>query len=267
MNSEKNIINSKKVFLIAGPCVIENEDMAFNIAKKLKAITEKLNVDFVFKASYKKENRTKLESFTGPGLEKGIQILKKIKKELNISITTDVHNTEDIVKIQDVVDIIQIPAFLCRQTDILIQAAKSNKIVNVKKGPFLSGESCKFIIEKIRNSGNEQIIITERGNSFGYKDLIVDIRNIPIIQQYQVPVVLDVTHANQKPNQNTGKSGGTPKYIETLAYAGVAAGANGLFVETHPQPEKALSDGSNMLHLDKIESLLKKIIAINKVIS
>ena len=265
--SKQNIINSKNLFLIAGPCVIENEQITFDIAKKLKSITQKLNIDFIFKASYKKENRTKLDSFTGPGLEQGIEILKRIKKDLNISITTDVHNTEDILKIHDIVDIIQIPAFLCRQTDILVQAAKSKKIVNVKKGPFLSGESCKFIIDKIRKSGNQKIMITERGNSFGYENLIVDIRNIPIIQQYEVPVILDVTHSNQKPNQNSGKSGGTPEYIETLAYAGVAAGADGLFLETHPNPKKALSDGSNMLHLDKIEPLLKKIIAIRKILS
>lgn len=265
--SKKNTINSKKIFLIAGPCVIENEQITFDIAKKLKSITEKLNINFIFKASYKKENRTKLDSFTGPGLEKGVEILKRIKNDLNISITTDVHNAEDVLQVQDVVDIIQIPAFLCRQTDILIQAAKSNKIINVKKGPFLSGESCKFIIDKIRKSGNQDIMITERGNSFGYENLIVDIRNIPIIQKYEVPVILDVTHANQKPNQTTGKSGGTPQYIDTLAYAGVAAGADGLFLETHPNPKQALSDGSNMLHLDRIEPLLKKIIAIKQVVS
>jgi 2-dehydro-3-deoxyphosphooctonate aldolase (KDO 8-P synthase) len=265
--SKKNTINSKKIFLIAGPCVIENEQITFDIAKKLKSITEKLNIDFIFKASYKKENRTKLDSFTGPGLEKGVEILKRIKNDLNIPITTDVHNAEDVLQVQDVVDIIQIPAFLCRQTDILIQAAKSNKIINVKKGPFLSGESCKFIIDKIRKSGNQDIMITERGNSFGYENLIVDIRNIPIIQKYEVPVILDVTHANQKPNQTTGKSGGTPQYIDTLAYAGVAAGADGLFLETHPNPKQALSDGSNMLHLDRIEPLLKKIIAIKQVVS
>ena len=266
MMSKQNIINSKNLFLIAGPCVIENEQITFDIAKKLKSITQKLNVDFIFKASYKKENRTKLDSFTGPGLEQGVEILKKIKKDLNISITTDVHNTEDILKIHDIVDIIQIPAFLCRQTDILVQAAKSKKIVNVKKGPFLSGESCKFIIEKIRQSGNQDIMITERGNSFGYENLIVDMRNIPIIKRYNVPVCLDVTHSNQKPNQTSGKSGGTPEYIETIALAGIAAGANGVFLETHPNPQQALSDGSNMLELNKVEYLLKKMIAIKNIL-
>jgi len=266
MMSKQNIINSKNLFLIAGPCVIENEQITFDIAKKLKSITQKLNVDFIFKASYKKANRTKLDSFTGPGLKKGREILTRIKKDLNLLITTDVHNTKDILEIHDIIDIIQIPAFLCRQTDILVQAAKCNKIVNVKKGPFLSGESCKFIIEKIRQSGNQQIMITERGNSFGYENLIVDMRNIPIIKQYNVPVCLDVTHSNQKPNQTSGKSGGTPEYIETIALAGIAAGANGVFLETHPNPQQALSDGSNMLELNKVEDLLKKMIAIKNIL-
>ena len=266
MISLQKMIKSENLFLIAGPCVIENEEITFQIANKIKSIANKLNIDFVFKASYKKENRTQLNSFTGPGLEKGIEILQRIKNKLNIRLTTDLHNAQDISKIKDVIDIIQIPAFLSRQTDILIEAAKTNKFINVKKGPFLSGESCQFIIEKIRKSGNNQIIITERGNSFGYQNLIVDMRNIPIIQEYQVPVFLDATHSNQKPNQNTGESGGTPKYIETLACAGVAAGINGIFIETHPNPEKALSDGSNMLHIEKLEPLLKKLISIKKAL-
>ena len=260
-------INTKKLFLIAGPCVIENEKITFEIAKEIKKICSQLNIEFIFKASYKKENRTKLNSFRGPGIEKGIEILKKIKKELNLHITTDVHNATEIKIIEDVVDIIQIPAFLCRQTDILLNAANTTKYINVKKGPFLSGEACKFIIEKIRKSGNNQILITERGNSFGYQDLVVDMRNIPIIKNYNVPVILDATHSNQKPNQNIGKSGGTPQFIETLACAGIAAGANGIFLETHPNPKKALSDGTNMLPLNKLENLLKKLILIRKVIN
>lgn len=267
MESIKHIIQSKGLFLIAGPCVIENADLTFEIASKLKEVTSQLNMPFIFKASYKKENRTKLNSFTGPGINEGIQILKHIKDELNIPITTDVHNTKDIEHIADIIDIIQIPAFLCRQTDILIAAAETNKYVNVKKGPFLSGESCQFIIEKIRNSGNNNIIMTERGNSFGYQDLVVDMRNISIINKYQVTTVLDATHSNQKPNQSFGKSGGTPEFIETLACAGVASGVNGIFLETHPDPKNALSDGSNMLPLHEIENLLKKLIAIKKAIS
>ncbi len=266
MNNLKNLINSKKLFLIAGPCVIESESITYKIAETLKNITSKLDIPFIFKASFKKENRTKLSSYTGPGIKDGIDMLKKIKKELKVPITTDVHNTNDINYIRDVIDIIQIPAFLCRQTDILIEAAKSDKIINVKKGPFLSGESCQFIIEKLIQSGNTNIIITERGNCFGYQDLIVDMRNIPIIQQYNTPVVLDITHSNQKPNQSNGKSGGTPQFIETLACAGVAAGANGIFLETHPSPLKSLSDGSNMLKLEKVEDLLVKLHKIKKSI-
>tara|TARA_A100001015_G_C15044474_1_gene742519 strand:- start:3045 stop:3848 length:804 start_codon:yes stop_codon:yes gene_type:complete len=267
MKSLTNNTLSQKLFLIAGPCVIEDRKTTYEIAEKIKYITGKLNIPFIFKASYKKENRTKLSSFRGPGLNEGIQVLKNIKERLNIPITTDVHNVNDVEKVQKHVDIIQIPAFLCRQTDILISAAKTKKYINVKKGPFLSGESCQFIVEKLINSGNQKIIITERGNSFGYENLVVDMRNIPIIKNYQVPVVLDATHSNQKPNQHTGNSGGTPNFIETLACAGVASGANGIFLETHPKPNKALSDGSNMLPLDKLEKLLEKLIKIKKAIN
>jgi len=267
MNNIDNLIHSDQLFLIAGPCVIEDIDTTFHIAEKIKLITDHLNIPFIFKASYKKENRSKLNSFTGPGLKQGLEILRQIKEELNLKITTDVHNAYDVKAVSEVVDIIQIPAFLCRQTDILVKAAKTKKYINVKKGPFLSGESCKFIVNKIRDSGNDKIIITERGNSFGYQDLIVDMRNIPIIKKQNVPVVLDVTHSNQKPNQNSGVSGGTPEFIETLACSGVAAGANGVFLETHPHPKKALSDGSNMLELKKLEKLLNKIIQIKQVVS
>ena len=260
------MIENNKLFIIAGPCVIENEQTTLEIATKIKSITDKLKVNFIFKASYEKANRSRLDSFTGTGIEKGLSILKTIKSELNIPITTDIHSEYDIEKCKDIIDIIQIPAFLCRQTNLLIAAAKTNKYVNVKKGPFLSGESCKFIINKIVQSGNSKIILTERGNSFGYENLIVDMRNIPIMKKNNIPIVLDATHSNQKPNQATGKSGGTPEFIETIACAGIAAGADGIFLETHPNPKEALSDGSNMLHLDKLEKLLKKLVAIKKVI-
>ena len=225
-----------------------------------------LSIPFIFKASYDKANRSSKDSYRGPGIKEGLTILKKIKDQLEIPIITDVHSTNDISQLNGLIDIIQIPAFLCRQTDILMAAAKTNKIINVKKGPFLSGESCQFIIEKIQKSGNRQILITERGNSFGYQNLVVDMRNIPIIKKYQVPVIIDATHSNQKPNQPIGQSGGTPDFIETIAHAGIAAGANGIFLETHPDPTKALSDGSNMLPLSKLEALLVQLIAIKKIV-
>ena len=267
MNNLNINFDTNTFFLISGPCVIENEQITYEVAETLKNITIKHNIPFIFKASFKKENRTQLSSFTGPGIEKGLKILENIKKELGIYITTDVHNIYDIKNVKSIVDIIQIPAFLCRQTDILIEAAESGKIINVKKGPFLSGSSCKFIIDKLEKSGNDNIIITERGNCFGYQDLIVDMRNIPIIKQYNTSVVLDVTHSNQKPNQTTGTSGGTPEFIETLACAGIAAGADGIFLETHPNPSEALSDGSNMLPLKDVEKLLIKLNKIKNAIS
>ncbi|MAZ56008.1 MAG: 3-deoxy-8-phosphooctulonate synthase [Flavobacteriales bacterium] len=267
MESINQLINSNKLFLVAGPCVIEDEQITFEIAQKIKNICKKLNISFIFKASYKKENRTKLESFRGPGLKKGMEILMHIKNKLNIPITTDFHNAEEIIQSGHLVDIIQIPAFLCRQTDILIAAAKTKKFINVKKGPFLSGESCQFIIEKIRQSGNNNIIITERGNSFGYQELVVDVRNIPIIKNFNVPVIIDATHSNQQPNQYIGRSGGRPEFIETIATACVAAGANGVFLETHPDPSTALSDGSNMLELANLECLLKKLALIKNTLN
>jgi len=266
MNSIQNILKSKKLFLIAGPCVIENEQITFEIAHEIKRITNKLNIPFIFKASYKKENRTKSNSFCGPGIEEGLEILDRIKQKLNVPITTDFHNAKDITQSGNLVDIIQIPAFLCRQTDLLIAAAKTNQYINVKKGPFLSGESCQFIIEKIKKYGSNKIMITERGNSFGYQDLVVDIRNIPIIKNYNTPVIIDATHSNQMPNQSIGKSGGKPEFIETLSMACVAAGSNGVFLETHPNPQNALSDGSNMLSLNKLEVLLKKLIRIKSAL-
>ena len=266
LNFDK-IKKSKKLILIAGPCVIENEKTTFEIAEKLKIISNKFEIPFIFKASYQKANRTKWNSYSGPGIDKGLEILKKIKDDLHLALTTDVHSVNDVKKVNKIIDIIQIPAFLSRQTDILVAAAKTNKIINVKKAPFLSGESCKFILQKINKSGNLNTIITERGNSFGYHNLIVDMRNIPIIKKNNVPVIIDATHSNQKPNQKTGKSGGTPKFIETIACAGIASGADGVFVETHPNPSLSLSDGSNMLKIDKLEPLIEKLIAIKKIIN
>ena len=267
MISIKQILDSNNLFLIAGPCVIENEKITFEIAQKIKHIANKLDIPFIFKASYSKANRSKLDSFTGPGIEQGLNILKGIKDKLDLPITTDVHSADDIQKVKHVIDIIQIPAFLCRQTDLLVLAAKTNKHVNVKKGPFLSGESCQYITDKIKNYSDKKILLTERGNSFGYENLIVDMRNIPILKMHNTAVVLDATHSTQKPNQINGVTGGTPQYIETLACAGVASGANGIFIETHPNPQKALSDGSNMLPLGKLENLLKKLISIHNAIN
>ena len=266
MISLEKILNSKKLFLISGPCVIENKNATLEIASRIKDITTELDIPFIFKASYQKANRSRIDSFTGPGIEDGLNTLKTIKDKLSIPITSDIHSVEDIKKASNILDIIQIPAFLCRQTDLLIAAGKTNKYVNVKKGPFLSGEACQFIINKIKSTKNNKIIITERGNSFGYENLIVDMRNIPILQRNNCPVVIDVTHSNQKPNQKEGISGGTPEFIDTIACAGVAAGANGIFLETHPSPKDALSDGSNMLKTSQLKKLLSKLIAINKTL-
>ena len=263
----KQLIKKDKFFLIAGPCVIENEKDTIEIAEKIKKITDELKIQFIFKSSYKKANRTKLNSFTGIGDEKGLKILKKISKHLNIPVTTDVHSALEAKIASEYIDIIQIPAFLCRQTDILISAANTKKIINIKKGPFMSAESIKFIIEKVTCQNNENVMITERGNSFGYQDMIVDIRNIPIMKSFGKPVILDITHSMQKPNQNEGVSGGTPLFIETLGCAGIAANVDGIFLETHPNPKKALSDGNTMLKLNQLKKMLKKFVAIKKAIS
>ena len=254
-------------FLIAGPCVIENHELPLQIATELKTICGDLHIPFIFKASLRKANRTSGNSFTGIGDSQAIDILRNVKAELNIGITTDVHDTSDIDMVSSVVDIIQIPAFLCRQTDLIKAAGRTEKMVNIKKGQFMSAESMKYAVSKVKSVGNENVMLTERGNSFGYNDLVVDMRNIAIMQEAGVPVILDCTHANQKLNQPSGTTSGTSKYIETLAKAGIAAGANGLFIETHPNPELALSDGSNMLKLSKIEPLLTSLIKIKKALS
>ena len=262
MNNFHNFLNTKKLFIVAGPCVIESEQKAFDIAREIQSICEKHGVFFVFKSSYTKANRTKKDSYTGPGLAEGIKILCRIKKELNIPICSDVHNCDEIKYVANNLDIIQIPAFLSRQTDLINEAAMTKKYINVKKAPFLSADACKHIVEKIESKGNQKIILTERGNSFGYDNLVVDMRNIPILKKFNHPVLIDATHSNQKPNQSSGVSGGTPEFIETIALSGVAAGADGVFIEVHSEPKDALSDGENMLKLDLLENLLIK---LNKI--
>ena len=261
-----NFTKENTFFLIAGPCVIESREETFEIANTLKTVTEKLNIPFIFKGSFKKANRTRLNSFTGIGDESAINILKEVKKELRLPITTDVHCIDDIKKVENIVDILQIPAFLCRQTDLLTYAAKTGKYINIKKGQFLSAENMKYAIEKITSNSNNNVLATERGNMFGYNDLVVDFRSIPIMKEFDVPVILDITHSLQQPNMSSGVTGGKPKFIETIAKAGIAVGADGIFLETHPDPQSAKSDGENMLKLDLVEDLLLKLKKIKESI-
>lgn len=256
-----------KFFLLAGPCVVESKDMCFRIAEKIKIISSDLDIPYVFKASYRKANRSRLDSYSGLGDEKALSILADIKKEFDIPVITDIHSAEEAIWASEVVDILQIPAFLCRQTDILVAAAKTGKIVNIKKGQFLAPESMQFVAQKVADSGNNQIILTDRGTMFGYGDLIVDYRGIPAMQKFGYPVVLDITHSLQQPNQASGVSGGQPEMIETIAKAGIAVGVNGIFIETHPNPEKAKSDGANMLNLNLLPQLLKKMLKIKMCIN
>ncbi len=253
-------------FLIAGPCVIEDEQMGFAIASKIIDITSRLNIPYIFKASYKKANRSKLDSFMGIGDELAMSILGDIGKTFDIPVLTDVHTAEEVHLAAKVVDVLQIPAFLCRQTDLLLAAGETGKVVNIKKGQFLSPEAMGFAIDKIRSTSNNQVMVTERGTTFGYGDLVIDYRGIPIMQSFDVPVVLDITHSLQQPNQPAGVTGGLPHLIETVAKAGVAVGVNGLFIETHPEPAKAKSDGANMLRLDKLEELLEKLLHIREAL-
>ena len=251
-----------RFFLIAGPCVIEDENSPLHIAETLVRTTQKLDIPFVFKASYRKANRSRLDSFTGIGDEKALKVLGKVRETFGVPVVTDIHTADEAEMAAQYVDILQIPAFLCRQTDLLVAAAKTGKVVNIKKGQFLSGESMGFAVEKVRLSGNDQVMLTERGSMFGYQDLVVDYRNIPIMQGFGVPVVLDVTHSLQHPNQASGVTGGKPEMIALIAKAGVAVGVDGIFMETHPDPAHALSDGANMLALDKVEELLKQLLLI-----
>lgn len=259
--------NSNNFFLMAGPCVIENEQMPFEICEKLKEICERLDIDLIFKASYRKVNRSKIDSFSGIGDEKALKILGEIRKKYSIPVVTDIHSAEEAEMAAKYVDILQIPAFLCRQTDLLLAAAKTNKIINIKKGQFLSAQSMKHVADKVLSVGNEKIILTDRGTMFGYQDLIVDFRSIPIMQSFNFPVVMDITHSLQQPNQAEGVSGGMPQMISTIAKAAIAVGANGIFMETHPNPSQALSDGKNMLALDKVEPLLEKLIKIKRALN
>jgi 2-dehydro-3-deoxyphosphooctonate aldolase (KDO 8-P synthase) len=253
-------------FLIAGPCVVESEEIVSEVAEKVSALAKKYSIPYVLKASYRKGNRTSAGSFTGIGDEKGLEVLQKVARQFNLPCTTDIHSEKEAATAAAYVDILQIPAFLCRQTELLLAAAETGKIVNVKKGQFLSGASMKFAVEKIRQAGNNNVLLTERGTTFGYQDLVVDYRNIPVMQETGSPVVMDCTHSLQQPNQTTGVTGGNPQMISTIASAAIASGADGLFIETHPDPSCALSDGANMLQLDMLEELLVKLVKLRKAV-
>ena len=258
--------NSENFFLLAGPCVIEGEDMALRIAERVVTMTDRLNIPYVFKGSYRKANRSRLDSFTGIGDEKALKVLQKVRDTFGVPVVTDIHAPEEAAMAAEYVDILQIPAFLCRQTDLLVAAAKTGKIVNIKKGQFLSPGAMRFAADKVVEAGNSQVMLTERGTTFGYQDLLVDYRGISEMQTFGHPVVLDVTHSLQQPNQTSGVTGGMPALIETVAKAGVAVGVDGLFMETHEDPTVAKSDGANMLKLDLLEGLLEKLIRIRQAI-
>lgn len=257
---------TRNFFLIAGPCVVESHDLVIQTATTIKAICNQLGIPFIFKASFRKANRSRMDSYTGMGDVKALEILAEVKKKLSVPVLTDIHESDEAALAAEYVDVLQIPAFLCRQTELLQAAAATGKCVNIKKGQFLSPDAARFIVQKMFQAGNENIMLTERGTTFGYQDLVVDFRSIPIMQKNKVPVVLDVTHSLQQPNSSAGVTGGLPEMIDVIASAGIAAGADGLFIETHPDPSKALSDGANMLKLDKLESLLRKLVHIRKAV-
>jgi 2-dehydro-3-deoxyphosphooctonate aldolase (KDO 8-P synthase) len=259
-------LDSGNFFLLAGPCVVESKVLCEDIAGRIQEITNRLKIPFVFKASYRKANRSKGDSFTGIGDEKGLEILKGIKRNFSIPVVTDIHSAEEANEASEAADILQIPAFLCRQTDLLLAAGQTGKWVNIKKGQFLAPDSMRFAAEKVVSTGNHQVMLTERGTTFGYGDLVVDFRGIPKMQETGFPVILDVTHSLQQPNQGNGVTGGLPHLIETIAKAGIAVGCDGLFIETHPKPSEALSDGANMLQLNKLEALLEKLLLIRNAL-
>ncbi|GAA4779493.1 3-deoxy-8-phosphooctulonate synthase [Olivibacter ginsenosidimutans] len=252
---------------MAGPCAIEGEEIALRIAERIVSITDKLQIPYIFKGSYRKANRSRIDSFTGIGDEKALKILQKVHTTFGVPTVTDIHETQEAAMAAAYVDVLQIPAFLCRQTELLAAAAKTGKAVNIKKGQFLSADSMRFAVDKVMESGNQQVILTDRGNTFGYQDLVVDFRGIPVMQSFDVPVVMDCTHSLQQPNQASGVTGGKPALIETIAKAAIAVGADGLFIETHPDPANAKSDGANMLPLDLLEDLLIKLTRIREAIA
>ena len=254
-------------FLFFVPCVIEGEEMALRIAERIVEITDRLQIPYIFKGSYPKANRSRVDSFTGIGDEKALKILRKVGETFDIPTVTDIHDAREAEMAAPYVDVLQIPAFLCRQTDLLVAAARTGKMVNIKKGQFLSPQAMQFAVQKVVDAGNRQVAVTERGTTFGYQDLIVDYRGIPQMQQFGFPVIVDVTHSLQQPNQTQGVTGGLPQLIETIARAAVAVGADGLFMETHPEPAKAKSDGANMLPLDRLEGLLARLVEIRKTIN
>lgn len=258
--------DSDNFFLIAGPCVVESEELVMEVADKVSGICRNLGIPYVFKASYRKANRTSANSFTGLGDDTGLHLLKKVGEHYKLPVTSDVHAHDEAAIAAEYIDILQIPAFLCRQTDLLLAAADTGKIVNVKKGQFSSGPSMQFAAEKIRKAGNDKVMLTERGTTFGYQDLVVDYRNIPWMKEHNAPVVMDCTHSLQQPNQTSGVTGGNPQLIETIAKAAIATGADGLFIETHPNPAVAKSDGANMLRLDLLEGLLEKLVRLRKAV-
>jgi 2-dehydro-3-deoxyphosphooctonate aldolase (KDO 8-P synthase) len=260
------VYDEKNFFLIAGPCVVESQELLNTVASKVSSLCSKMGIPYIFKASYRKANRTSGGSFTGIGDEHALSFVQKTGQKFNLPTTSDIHAHDEAATAAAFVDVLQIPAFLCRQTDLLIAAAETGKVINVKKGQFLSGPAMKFAAEKIRHAGNDKIIFTERGTTFGYQDLVVDYRNIPWMQEQGVPVVMDCTHSLQQPNQTTGITGGNPKLISTIAMAAIAAGADGLFIETHPDPAHALSDGATMLRLDLLEDILVKLVKLRKAV-
>lgn len=258
---------SGNFLLIAGPCVVESEEVVFETAEHLKKLSEKYQLPFVFKSSYRKANRSRGDSFSGIGDINALKILAEVRKRYSVPVVTDIHNPDEAEVAAGYVDILQIPAFLCRQTDLLVAAAKTGKWVNIKKGQFLSGSSMRFAVEKVRESGNSNIMLTDRGNMFGYRDIVVDFRNVPIMKDIGVPVIMDITHSLQQPNQEDGVTGGRPEMIETIGKAAISVGADGIFIETHPNPAAAKSDGANMLKLSEMDNLLKKLVALRKTIN